>query len=193
MAGPAHELLFVCNSRGVRRPVLDDITPTRHDLAVYGGGCPPDHLDPIHLRGSSVSNEELPGYYGSAAIVLNDHWQEAGEAGFLNNRLYDVLASGGFVISDAIEGLREEFDDGVVAYRDAADLVRLVEHYLDDPVARADRVERGRRAVLDRHTFSHRVDEILRLVERLEPPRPEKLSAPESTAAAGSTSGHGSV
>jgi len=184
MAGPAHELLFVGNSRGVRRPVLDDITPTRHDLAVYGGGWPPDLLDPVHLRGSSVPNEELPGYYGSATIVLNDHWQEAGEAGFLNNRLYDVLASGGFVISDAIEGLREEFDDGVVAYRDAADLVRLVEHYLDDPVARAD---------LDRHTFSHRVDEILRLVERLEPPRPEKLSAPESTAAAGSTSGHGSV
>jgi spore maturation protein CgeB len=140
-----------------------------------------------------VPNEELPGYYGSAAIVLNDHWQEAGEAGFLNNRLYDVLASGGFVISDAIEGLADEFDDGVVAYRDAADLVQLVEHYLDDPVARADRVERGRRAVLARHTFSHRVDEILRLVERLERPGRERYSAAESTATAGAAGGHGSV
>jgi GT2 family glycosyltransferase len=193
MAGPGHELLFVGNSRGVRRPVLDDITPTRHDLAVYGGGWPPDLLDPVHLRGSSVPNEELPGYYGSAAIVLNDHWQEAGEAGFLNNRLYDVLASGGFVISDAIEGLREEFDDGVVAYRDAADLVRLVERYLDDPAARADRVERGRRAVLDRHTFSHRVDEILRLVERLEPPQPEVLTARDPQPATNAAGGHGRV
>ena len=192
MSGPAHELLFVGNSRGVRRPILDDITPTRHDLAVYGGGWPPDLLDPAHLQGSSVPNGELPGYYGSAAIVLNDHWQESAEAGFLNNRLYDVLASGGFVISDAVDGLREEFDDGVVAYRDAADLVRLVEQYLADPSAREERAERGRRAVLDRHTFSHRVDEILRLIERLEP-KPVEGAVAASIQGARSTSRNGPV
>jgi len=193
MSGPAHELLFVGNSRGVRRPILDDITPTRYDLAVYGGGWPPDLLDPAYLRGSSVPNGELPAYYGSAAIVLNDHWQESAEAGFLNNRLYDVLASGGFVISDAVDGLREEFDDGVVAYHDAADLVRLVDHYLADPAARAERAERGRRAVLERHTFSHRVDEILRLLERLDLPRTDGVLVAAPTYQAASTSGHGPV
>ncbi len=193
MSGPAHELLFVGNSRGVRRPILDDVTPTRHDLAVYGGGWPPDLLDPVHLRGSSVPNDELPGYYASAAIVLNDHWQEAAEAGFLNNRLYDVLAAGGFVISDAVDGLREEFDDGVVAYHDAPDLVRLVEQYLADPASRAERAERGRRAVLERHTFSHRVDEILRQIERLDQPRAERVAVAASIHRAGSTSRHGPV
>ena len=176
MSGPAHDLLFVGNSRGVRRPILDDVTPTRHDLAVYGGGWPRDLLDPAYLRGSSVPNDELPGYYASAAIVLNDHWKESAEAAFLNNRLYDVLASGGFVISDAVDGLREEFDDAVVAYRDAADLVRLVERYLADPSARAERAERGRRAVLERHTFGHRVEEILRLIDRLDLPAPKLIA-----------------
>jgi GT2 family glycosyltransferase len=176
LPGPHHDLIFVGNSRGVRRPILDDLTPTTLDLAVYGGGWPPDLLDPAYLRGSSVANEELPGYYASAAIVLNDHWQEAGEAGFLNNRLYDALAAGGFVISDEVDGLREEFDDAVVSYRDAADLIQLVDRYLADPAARAERAEKGRRAILERHTFSHRVDEILRLIEPLPPPRPEVIS-----------------
>ena len=80
-----------------------------------------------------------------------------------------------------------------MAYRDAADLVRLVEHYLVDPAARAERAERGRRAVLDRHTFSHRVDEILRLLERLGPPRTDGVVVAASTHETGSTSGHGRV
>ena len=193
MSGPAHDLLFVGNSRGVRRPILDDVTPTPHDLAVYGGGWPPDLLDPAYLRGSSVSNDQLPGYYASAAIVLNDHWQESAEAGFLNNRLYDVLAAGGFVISDEVDGLREEFDDGVVAYHDAAELVQLVERYLGDPTARAERAGRGRRAVLERHTFGHRVDEILRLVAGLGASRTGGILVAASTADAGSTSRHGPV
>jgi GT2 family glycosyltransferase len=191
--GPGHELLFVGNSRGVRRPILDDITPTRHDLAVYGGGWLPDLLDPAYLRGSSVANEDLPGYYASAGIVLNDHWQEMAEGGFLNNRLYDVLAAGGFVISDTVDGLATEFDDGVVAYRDAPDLLGLVERYLADPAARAERAARGRRAVLERHTFAHRADEILGLVERLEPPRPEVIAAPDPDPAASAGDGDGSM
>jgi GT2 family glycosyltransferase len=172
LPGPRHDLLFVGNSRGVRRAILDDLTPTTHDLAVYGGGWPPDLLDPAYLRGSAVPNEELPGYYGSAAIVLNDHWQETARSGFLNNRLYDALAAGGFVVSDAVEGLAEEFDDGVVAYSDPADLFGIVERYLVDPDARAERAARGRAAVLERHTFSHRADEILALIDAVPDARP---------------------
>ena len=179
LPGPRHDLLFVGNSRGVRRAILDDLTPTSHDLAVYGGGWPPDLLDPAYLRGSAVPNEVLPGYYGSAAIVLNDHWQETARTGFLNNRLYDALAAGGFVVSDAVEGLAEEFDDGVVAYRDPADLFGIVERYLADPAARAETAARGRAAVLARHTFSHRADELLALIDAVPDDRPRlRLTLP---------------
>ena len=40
-------------------------------------------------------------YYSSAKIVLNDHWPDMRAHGFLSNRLYDALACGAFVISDA--------------------------------------------------------------------------------------------
>jgi glycosyltransferase involved in cell wall biosynthesis len=169
--GPAHELLFVGNSRGTRRTILDDLAGTRHDLAVYGRGWDPELLDPVYLRGDGVPNEELAGYYRAATIVLNDHWPEAAAAGFINNRLYDALAAGAFVISDRVDGIESEFDNGVVTYRDAPELLRLVDRYLADPDARAEHVERGRAAVLARHRFADRVDELLRLVDAAEAPR----------------------
>ena len=159
--GPPHELLFVGNSRGTRRTIIDDVSPSPHDLAVYGGGWDPELVDPAHVRGSVVPNRDLPSYYGAAGIVLNDHWVEQVEAGLINNRLYDALAAGAFVISDPVPGLEEEFDGGVVIYCDAADLALKVETFLADPEARAQHVERGRRAVLARHTIAHRADELL--------------------------------
>ncbi len=170
--GPPHELLFVANSRGVRRHVLDDLLPTEHDLAVYGRSWTPERLDPRYLAGELVPNEDLAGFYAAAGIVLNDHWTDMQREGFLSNRLYDASAAGAFVISDAIDGLREEFDGGVVAYHGRAELRDLVEAYLADPEARAARAAQARAAVLARHTFDHRAQEILAAVAPFEAARP---------------------
>ena len=104
--GPAHELLFVANSRGVRRRIVDELTPTDLDLAVFGRRWTPDLLDPRYLRGENVPNAELATYYAAASIVLNDHWSDMAEQGFMSNRLYDAAACGAFVISDRVEGNR---------------------------------------------------------------------------------------
>ncbi len=170
--GPAHELLFVANSRGVRRHIVDDLLPTERDLAVYGRGWTPERLDPRYLAGELVPNEDLAGFYAAAGIVLNDHWTDMQREGFLSNRLYDASAAGAFVISDAIDGLREEFDGGVVAYHGPAELHALVDAYLADPGARAACATRARARVLARHTFGHRAQEILAAVAPLEAARP---------------------
>lgn len=163
--GPHHELLFVANSRRTRRRIVDDLTPTRHDLAIYGGEWFPELVDPRHVRGEVVRNVELPAYYTSADVVLNDHWPEMLAHGFISNRLYDALAAGAFVLSDPIDGLEEEFDGGVVTYRDRDDLAEKVARYLADPEARRRHVDAGRRAVLRRHTFAHRVETMLAVLE----------------------------
>jgi hypothetical protein len=159
--GPRHELLFVGNSRNVRRRILDDLQPTDHELAVYGAGWTPELLDPRYFAGRSIPNHELHRYYAAASIVLCDHWSDMRDEGFIANRLYDVLASGGFVISDDVEGIEAEFDGAVVTYTTAAELRDLVERWLADPDGRRARAERGRRAVLQRHTFAHRVATML--------------------------------
>jgi spore maturation protein CgeB len=170
--GPAHELLFVANSRSVRRRLLDDLLPTTHELAVYGTGWRPDLLDPRYLAGAAIPNRELHRYYAAASIVLSDHWTDMRDEGFIANRLYDVLASGGFVISDEVEGIQAEFDGAVVTYRTASELRDLIDRWLADSPGRRERAERGRRAVLERHTFDHRVAVLLAEVGPLLESRP---------------------
>jgi spore maturation protein CgeB len=155
--GPAHDLLFVANSRKVRRRIVDDLAATGRDVAIYGRGWTADLVDPRLVRGEGIPNADLARFYTAASIVLNDHWDDMRANGFLSNRLYDALAAGGFVISDDVPGIDAEFDGAVVTYHDAAELDRLIERYLADPAERRRLAERGRRAVLERHTFADRV------------------------------------
>jgi hypothetical protein len=158
---PAHDLLFVGSSRGVHRPILDALMGTRHELAVYGRGWSPDLLDPRHVRGVWIPNPELRRYYAAAAIVLSDAYADMRDEGFIPNRVYDAAASGAFVISEPIAGLAQELDGAVATYADREELLATVDHYLAHPSERRARAETGRRAVLARHTFDHRVATIL--------------------------------
>ncbi len=161
LGGPPHQLLFVANSRGVRRQVVDELTPTSLDLAVYGSGWTPELLDPHYLRGEHVPNERLAEYYGAAEIVLNDHWPDMARAGILSNRLYDAAAAGAFVISDHVAGIEHEFDGGIATYADGAQLRELVARYLAAPQERRTMAARARAAVLAGHTFDHRASVIV--------------------------------
>jgi spore maturation protein CgeB len=185
--GPEHQLLFIGNSRRVPRPIIQALRGTNLDLAVYGGDWTPELLDPKHLRGEWVPNDEVRKYYSSAEIVLNDHWGDMRELGIISNRVYDALACGAFVVSDWVPGIDAEFDGAVATYEQPDELHALLEAALADPARRALAGERGRAAVLARHTFAHRVDQILQvLLPRLvhQPPQVEGLAARGSDAPA---------
>lgn len=179
--GSRHELLFVANSRGVRRRLIEDLLPTEFDLAVYGKGWTPERLDPRYLRGELLPNDELAAHYASADIVLADHWPDMQREGFLSNRLYDAAASGSFVISDVVEGLAAEFDGGIVAYQGRAELQALIERFLADPEARAEHAARARAAVLSHHTFEHRARQFVAEVEPRLGERRSRLPLPSGT------------
>lgn len=165
--GPAHDILFVGSSRNLRRPFLDALAGTPFDLAVYGRKWSPELLDPRHVRGEWIPNDVLHRYYASAGIVLSDSWADMRDEGFIANRIYDALASGAFVLSEGVPGLDQEFDGSVITFRDREELLDRIEYYLARPGERAALAETGRRAVLARHTFGHRVDAILVAVEPL--------------------------
>ena len=164
--GPAHELLYVANWRE-ERPIIRDLLPTNRRLAVFGRGWTPERLDPAYHAGESIPNAELGPYYAAASIVLNDHAPGMGREGFLSNRLYDAAAAGAFVISDEIDGLEHEFDGAVLAYRDRQHLHDLIEQFVDDAHERRALGERARRAVVERHTFTHRARTLIDAIEPL--------------------------
>jgi len=160
-SGPAHDVLFVGNTRGVRRTMIEWLVPTKMDLAIYGRGWARQIGASPHIRGEHIPNDQVHRWYASAAVVLNDHWPDMREHGFLSNRLYDALAAGAFVVSDAVPGVEEEFDGGVVTADSGGKLRATIHAALGDPAWRRRIAERGRRAVLARHTFAVRAGSIL--------------------------------
>jgi O-antigen biosynthesis protein len=125
-----HDLVYVANSRGVLRPIVRDLLPTKLDLAIYGANWE-GLIDTRHVVAEHVPNEELRQVYSSAKIVLCDHWEDMREHGFISNRIYDALACGAFVIADDVTGLSERFPEHLATYRDSDELVALIEAHLE--------------------------------------------------------------
>jgi O-antigen biosynthesis protein len=118
---PAHEreLVLVGNSRGIMRPILRDLLPTGLDLAVWGEQWE-RFIPASHIAGLHLSNEQVRLAYSSAAIVLNDHWDDMRAEGIVSNRIYDGLACGALVLSDHMPELAERFGDSDAATNLAA-------------------------------------------------------------------------
>jgi len=149
----------------VLRPVPRDLLPTGHDLAIWGANWN-GLIDTTYVVGEHVPNDELRRVYSSAGIVLNDHWDDMREHGYISNRIYDALACGAFVVSDDVPGLSERFGDAVACYGSAEELRELVDRFLADPGECRRRGALGRELVTAQHTFARRVDELLALVEK---------------------------
>lgn len=164
----SEQLLFVGNTRGVFRQIIHDLIPTDYRLAIYGNGWEEFLGENPAIRGSFIANDELAKTYRSACILLNDHWTDMKEKGFLSNRIYDALAAGTFVISDEVESMDAELREGIETYRTREDLREKIRYYLEHPEKRREKVDKGRAVVLEKHTFERRADRILSDLQKKE-------------------------
>jgi hypothetical protein len=160
-----HDVVFVGNSRSVHRPVVRDAIAAGLRPTIWGAGWGP-FVDPSLVAGEHVANDELRRVYSSAGAVLNDHWDDMRAQGFISNRVYDVLACGGLLISDDFPELRASLGEALLTYASPDDLREHVDRLAAEPAARAKIASRGRELVLERHTFAHRVDTLLSVVGR---------------------------
>ena len=159
----AHELVYVANSRNVLRAIL--ARPAADRARPGGLGRRLGRADrQRRVVAEHLPNAELRHVYCSAGIVLNDHWDDMRAHGFVSNRIYDALACGAFVISDEVPGLAERFGDAVATYGSPDQLRELIARFLADPDERRRRGELGRQIILTRHTFAHRVRELLAII-----------------------------
>ncbi|NNC81493.1 MAG: glycosyltransferase [Acidimicrobiales bacterium] len=151
------DVVFVGNSRRVDRPIVRWASESEVDLAVYGGDW-----DSIDLgdgwKGKSYPNEMLPQLYAGATYVLNDHWDSMREFGYVSNRVFDVLASGGEVISDELPSITRLFGDTVAQVSNAEELAAIVNagaRFTDD-----DRMAHAT-SVHDHHSFEVRARQLV--------------------------------
>ena len=119
------DIVFVGTARGIARPSV--VTPLAAGIPVKVYG--PDwrtYIPAAAIAATSIPNEELSARYETASIVLNDQWPAMKREGFMAMRPFDVVAAGGRVISEKVDGIEEIFGGAVVTYRDGAHLVELL-------------------------------------------------------------------
>lgn len=159
------EILFVGVTRGIFRPIVQDLLKTSHDVSVYGMGWE-KFIDEKYIKGEFIQNNILNNAYSSCKILLNDHWDDMKEKDFISNRLFDALACKAFVISDEVDSISHLFEGNVVTYTDADDLNKKLDYYLENDEERNRMAERGYEIVVKNHTFDNRVDEIVNTLEK---------------------------
>lgn len=148
------QLLFVGNSRDVYRKVLKDVIPTDYDLAVYGKNWK-KMIPKQYVKGDHIANDELFLHYGSADILLNDHWDDMREQGFVSNRIYDALACGAFIVTDKVEAMGELINY-LEVYETPEDLKKSLDYHMNHSEERHEKARKGMKFVIENHTFEQR-------------------------------------
>ena len=130
---------------------------------VTGSGFPPPYEQAVRRSPS----RELPDEYRRYACFLNDAASTT-----VSRHIFELLACRTPVVSTPSRALEELFGDAVITVETQADARTAVEALTGDAELR-DRVGQiGYRAVMSRHTYGHRVDQLLDTLGILSPPRP---------------------
>lgn len=168
--GPT-DILFVGNTRGVRRQFVLDVHK-KHGVKFIGKGWDL-YVSTDHIIAEHIENYLLPSIYRTAGCVLNDHWPDMKQQGVISNRVFDVLSAGGFVLSDHVA-------DGVKLFGpdyfclSVEDFSRRWERVQADPSHRDDLIARGQAIVDGNHRAEDRVQAIDSVIQRIHADRMAK-------------------
>lgn len=166
---PASDVVFVGGHYESReRKVVLDALESGVDLKVYGPGWQ-GVVPESKMGGLYVANDQLADVYRDAQFVLADHWDHMASEGFIQNRIFDAVASGCRVITDPVKDLREVFGEEVLEANNADDIRRHVEQVLNEDIDTAEALRRkAAESVLANHTFNARARQVIADVESLE-------------------------
>ena len=154
------DILFVGNSRNVFRKIVKDLLPCKYQVYIYGTLWE-KFIDSRYIKGKNIPNSELFKYYNRAKIILNDHWDDMKEKGFISNRIFDVSACKKFIITDEVRDLEKVFGKSIVTYDGTREnLLNLIDEYIENKKLRDLKAKDAYEIVLNNHTFKHRVDKI---------------------------------
>lgn len=160
-----YDIVFVGNSRRLPygRKIVQDVGETPYNFKVWGWGWK-NILPQRYYGGEYIDNQRLDELYASSLITLNDHHEDMSREGFVSVRIFDILASGGFCISDKNSGTEEIFGDSVPQYESPEHLSQLIDFYINHPDERLKLMEKGREIALS-HTWQKRAEQFLKGID----------------------------
>ncbi len=145
-------LLIGNNLRASRYELVRHLFENEIPLSLYGNLWQKYPEIQERVKAVSVENTELYKYYSSAEIVINDTYQDMLEWGIVSNRVYDVTACKGFLISDYNPELEKVYGDAIPMYRTKEECATLIQYYLEHPEERAEKAERAYQITIQHYT-----------------------------------------
>lgn len=114
-------------------------------------------------------------FYNGANIVLNTHRptnlkqnqnRHGLESKTINNRTYDVASCGSFQLIEYKDDLPNHFieDEEMVAFRNDQELIKKIDYFIQCEEERQRIANNARKRVLKEHTFRHRLDKMLNII-----------------------------
>jgi hypothetical protein len=168
--GP-NDILFVGNTRGVRREFVLDVHK-KHGVKFIGRGWDL-YVSTDHIIAEHVDNSLLPALYRTAGCVLNDHWPDMRQQGIVSNRVFDVLSAGGLVLSDHVAEGVDLFGPDYFCLS-VEDFSRRWDRVQIDPGHRDDLIVRGQAVIDGSHRSEDRVEAIDAVIQRIHAERMAK-------------------
>ncbi len=164
---------FIYMEANTRRRVeaislLDDI----EGLAIYGQSAWKELLPTQRLKkayyGSIDSRNDLLELYRTTKINLCFNSLQG--FGFINPRLFDVPSAGGFILAEWVALLSSIFADEseCVWYKSMIEMKNKIINYLDDDEKRLDIIRKAQLRILEKHTYKHRAQTLLKALNSQE-------------------------
>ena len=117
----------------------------------------------IHNCGFAKSQTEMPVIFHESKINLNTTCKAIRTG--LPQRIFDIMGSGGFVLSNYQSELPELFEVGseVISYGSMDELIELVSYYLDHDKERQEIAHNGYERVAKEYNYTIRLAQLLEL------------------------------
>ncbi|MEO7119433.1 MAG: glycosyltransferase [Candidatus Limnocylindrales bacterium] len=155
--------------RGNKRPATTEhfLGPAKvFDLHIWGAAWEESYWAPVYADQPERNDwhrywhgllpvDDIAPLYSSARIVLGYHEDRQREWGMWNNRVFEALACGAFLICDEPAGLADVLGEALIFTRGGEETAALIAEYLERPDDRRRRAELGRRIVTACYTYDH--------------------------------------
>ncbi len=146
------KVLFIANNiRKEREELLEFLLSKNAPVSVYGMRWD-ECSTPVNVISEVVDNNILNEYYSSADIVLNDTWIDMRENNIISNRIFDVTACKGFIISDYIPEIETIYGDSVPMFKTKEECLELINYYLLHPEERKQKAEKAHEITMNNFT-----------------------------------------
>jgi spore maturation protein CgeB len=137
-----------------------------YDIGIWGPGWQRvvDHRNRDCIHASHLQYTEWVKMYNAAKIIIIIHYQDGTIPCFqASPKVFEALACRSFVISDSQKDVFKLFSSGkeLVCFNNIQDLKAKIDHFLHRDEERRMIAAAGYEEVLKKHTYRHRLQEIL--------------------------------